>query len=962
MSSITGLTQHKHGIKGCGRKVAKEGGEAGGGESAPWWQVTILVAFPPTWLDYPPPSYGEPSSNPGGVSSGSSHTWESFRTMPLVGGFTRGFPVPPPPADSCLPRFTLVGHSQDHDPNCKLSLILPRNERVNREGEIWAAIYNEVLKADEGEIIENGATPECKDGGNGSSPRKPVDQLHRLARFPLAKIPAGTRPGIEPCSSWWEASRLTSPPLRAPEAHKDSDALSRAIELCNIVPSPSRPPSFLPSADAPEAIATAKRSSGVKWLRVRNPTIARSGHGTLEAGLTTAIVVCYGSNDLSPADNPTCKGAPRGQARQNGIKRAARTLHGQTTRFSGISLISRVHTHTHSHTLSRAEMIFVGRRRLLYHITRRPPGILGNPIFARFTCFIDGGLTRGFHWPVPCIAYKPRRMPLDVAVLPDSKKLLYTLDKMTRGNPSASTTSEMDFTWQLAKTSWSQHSHIQQTCRPGDRGGVKLNIGGSKRRETYFFLSPTYRRNGKASEKTVAGPDCVACSSPFLSCEPGPQGRRTTTAHIASLIVRYPLHLHCITKYLPFALIRLLPPHKREKMIGPHKDKPRRNSPQILPAFQRFLTPPQVRQVIKHGAQLHSTACTHARVKTERPRGSTMTIRTSRAAYLGGRGSLSATLINRSHSLPLLVPRQARLNNPLQSRASDVRSLAAAPALPHTWQHGIRFLFPCKSAIGSQSSRSCRINSDLTVKSEEVWAALNIEFSRSGEQREYGEALEYRGEGAGDPGENPPDQRQGAYVRRHVADTSPPRGWLPKRTLPTFTHGLEILASARKGEDGVGVMTELSGFPTHTTRSRGGPASSVAVVTAVLVRLQGSIDNSSTSREPAPTRCVATAQGLFCPPQYTPATISFHFTPHQTNRTGFGSSPEEKKNSPPPPLRSRRYLSRRGRGRSGIEGSIIRANQHDFLPGGVFPVDHCSLTKVVRTAMIWAQGGFCSGR
>ncbi|KAJ8891438.1 hypothetical protein PR048_003966 [Dryococelus australis] len=47
------------------------------------------------------------------------------------------------------------------------------------------------------------------------------------------------------------------------------------------------------------------------------------------------------------------------------------------------------------------------------------------------------------------------------------------------------------------------------------------------------------------------------------------------------------------------------------------------------------------------------------------------------------------------------------------------------------------------------------------------------------------------------------------------------RGWLPEITLPTFTHGLEILASARKGEDGVDVMIEMSGFPTHSTRSRG---------------------------------------------------------------------------------------------------------------------------------------------
>ncbi|KAJ8887830.1 hypothetical protein PR048_014048 [Dryococelus australis] len=35
---------------------------------------------------------------------------------------------------------------------------------------------------------EYGAMPECKGGGNGRSPRKPTDQRHRPARFPLAKI------------------------------------------------------------------------------------------------------------------------------------------------------------------------------------------------------------------------------------------------------------------------------------------------------------------------------------------------------------------------------------------------------------------------------------------------------------------------------------------------------------------------------------------------------------------------------------------------------------------------------------------------------------------------------------------------------------------------------------------------------------------------------------------------------
>ncbi|KAJ8873650.1 hypothetical protein PR048_024475 [Dryococelus australis] len=57
------------------------------------------------------------------------------------------------------------------------------------------------------------------------------------------------------------------------------------------------------------------------------------------------------------------------------------------------------------------------------------------------------------------------------------------------------------------------------------------------------------------------------------------------------------------------------------------------------------------------------------------------------------------------------VPRDILSSNDvlakLHSRASNVCSLAVTPVLPHTWQYGIRFLFPCKPAIGSESSRAC---------------------------------------------------------------------------------------------------------------------------------------------------------------------------------------------------------------------------------------------------------------
>ncbi|KAJ8869934.1 hypothetical protein PR048_028945 [Dryococelus australis] len=56
-------------------------------------------------------------------------------------------------------------------------------------------------------VENNGAAPECKIweiSENGRYPRKPADQRHRPARFPLANLS-----GIELGSPWWEASSLT---------------------------------------------------------------------------------------------------------------------------------------------------------------------------------------------------------------------------------------------------------------------------------------------------------------------------------------------------------------------------------------------------------------------------------------------------------------------------------------------------------------------------------------------------------------------------------------------------------------------------------------------------------------------------------------------------------------------------------------------------------------------------------
>ncbi|KAJ8874500.1 hypothetical protein PR048_025360 [Dryococelus australis] len=67
----------------------------------------------------------EPGSIPGGVRSPDFCVWESCRTTPLVGGVSRGYPVPPvllhTAAAPFSPRFTLVS-SRDHDVNSRPDL------------------------------------------------------------------------------------------------------------------------------------------------------------------------------------------------------------------------------------------------------------------------------------------------------------------------------------------------------------------------------------------------------------------------------------------------------------------------------------------------------------------------------------------------------------------------------------------------------------------------------------------------------------------------------------------------------------------------------------------------------------------------------------------------------------------------------------------------------------------------
>ncbi|KAJ8895571.1 hypothetical protein PR048_000907 [Dryococelus australis] len=113
-------------------------------------------------------------------------------------------PPPPPTGKSSarLSHWELVRTSaslelrqrqtpQQPDHSRLLPFLLVRETELNRE--IWAALANEVLRAD-----ETGAAPERKDRENGKSPRKPADQRHRPARVPFAKIRERPSRGLNP--------------------------------------------------------------------------------------------------------------------------------------------------------------------------------------------------------------------------------------------------------------------------------------------------------------------------------------------------------------------------------------------------------------------------------------------------------------------------------------------------------------------------------------------------------------------------------------------------------------------------------------------------------------------------------------------------------------------------------------------------------------------------------------------
>ncbi|KAJ8878517.1 hypothetical protein PR048_019095 [Dryococelus australis] len=107
----------------CENPVIRPGIEPG----SPWWEASVLITEPP-WL----PLTSRAALTGASVVyymyfrvSPDFRTWESCRTMPLVGGFSRGSPVSPAlSVQRCciLTLITLMG-SQDHDVTSRPNLF-----------------------------------------------------------------------------------------------------------------------------------------------------------------------------------------------------------------------------------------------------------------------------------------------------------------------------------------------------------------------------------------------------------------------------------------------------------------------------------------------------------------------------------------------------------------------------------------------------------------------------------------------------------------------------------------------------------------------------------------------------------------------------------------------------------------------------------------------------------------------
>ncbi|KAJ8895583.1 hypothetical protein PR048_000919 [Dryococelus australis] len=141
---------------------------------------------------------GEPGSIPCRFSP-DFRMWESWRTMPLIGGFSLGSP----------PFFSFNAAAAT-----EFGIALQVSEV---SGDIWAALNSEVLRADEGEA-RYGAAPECNGGGTGDPRENPP-----TSTITTCENPGAAPPGIESDSPRWERciADTVNNPIARPHAWHD---------------------------------------------------------------------------------------------------------------------------------------------------------------------------------------------------------------------------------------------------------------------------------------------------------------------------------------------------------------------------------------------------------------------------------------------------------------------------------------------------------------------------------------------------------------------------------------------------------------------------------------------------------------------------------------------------------------------------------------------------------------------
>ncbi|KAJ8877968.1 hypothetical protein PR048_022431 [Dryococelus australis] len=160
------------------------------------------------WLEHTPPTRAKwvrfPAATPPDL-----RTWESCRTMPLVGGSSRGLPVSPCSVLTSLhphrlsrPRIAAHSSSLSHSITAAGHV---RQSLFELSCELWAALNSEVLR--EPMWVKRGEYGDHQNAraGKREAPQKIRRPAAQSGTILTCEIPGSTQLGIEPGPPWWKA-------------------------------------------------------------------------------------------------------------------------------------------------------------------------------------------------------------------------------------------------------------------------------------------------------------------------------------------------------------------------------------------------------------------------------------------------------------------------------------------------------------------------------------------------------------------------------------------------------------------------------------------------------------------------------------------------------------------------------------------------------------------------------------